>query len=102
MKADIKKYICIPMRSFKNIHLNVSVQVQYQFIPAAERSFSPRAVVRSAGGRQRGGQLPAGGATVRATEVSRGPHKMRTLQRGEKVKHALTIHNLGKIFHSIF
>ena len=78
------------MISFRNIPLNftlkcfrqyiladyflfykqMTVQLQYQFAPAAERGFSPRAVIRSAGGCQRRGQLPAGGVTVRAAVVS--------------------------------
>ena len=46
------------------------VKLQYQFASAAERGFSPRAVIRSGGGCQSGGQLPAAGATVRAAVVS--------------------------------
>lgn len=62
------------------------VQLQYQFAPAAERGFSPRAVIRSAGGCQRRGQLPAGGVTVRAAVVSGWPQETSVLQEREKVK----------------
>ena len=57
-----------------------TVPLQYQFVPAAERGFSPRTIIRSAGGCQRRGQLPAGGTTVRAAVVSGRAQETRTLR----------------------
>lgn len=62
---------CVLENTFnKAVFCLCAVQLQYQFAPAAEGGLSPRAFIRSGGGCQRGGQLPAAGATVRAAVVS--------------------------------
>lgn len=61
-------------------------RLEYRFSPAAESGFSPRPIVRSAGGGQRGGQLPAGGAALGAAVVSRRAQETGTLHRKERAK----------------
>lgn len=80
--------------------LKHTAQLQYQFASTAERGFSPWAIIRSAGGCQRRGQLPAGGATVRAAVVSGRAQETRTLQKGEQAKHIALVsaHALAKMF----